>query len=77
MFPHQFLVCIEESTSIKTVISNHIGVHALADLGICWVDITCLFCHASVYLRCVMRKPVFWVSNQVGHKPGLMAKEDG
>ena len=31
----------------------------------------------QIYLSCVMRKPVFWVSDKVWHKPGCTATENG
>ena len=34
-------------------------------------------CQLCIHMSLVLRKQVFWVSNQVLHKPGCIATEDG
>ena len=42
----------------------------------CAVDLRLCFC-IYIYMSLVVRKPVFGVSDQVPHKPGCTAREDG
>ena len=42
----------------------------------CAVDLRLCFC-IYIYMSLVVRKPVFGVSDQVPHKPGCTARENG
>ena len=64
-------VVLKEFLTFRTLVSKCVGL--CASLG----STLPFGKEVREYMSCVTRKPVFWVSNQVRHKPDCTGIKDG